>query len=174
MTIEERIEALEKEVQVLKDIEAIKELKGRYFRCLDGKDWDGLEETFSPSIETSYSNGKLAFHGPKEVTNYFKSAMPPEQVTYHQGHTPEIEIIDENNAVGKWYLQDRVIYVDGKYKGVEINGAAFYTDRYEKVDGQWLIAETGYIRVFEEMIPKRDPSIRMTANMHAPKEPKAE
>lgn len=37
MTVEERLDALEKEVQRLRDIEAIKELKGKYFRCLDGK-----------------------------------------------------------------------------------------------------------------------------------------
>ena len=66
MTLEERVEALEKELQKMKDIEAIKELKGKYFRCLDGKMWDELETTLSPNIVTSYSNGKLVFHSPKE------------------------------------------------------------------------------------------------------------
>lgn len=61
MTLEERVEALEKELQKMKDIEAIKELKGKYFRCLDGKMWDELETTLSPNIVTSYSNGKLVF-----------------------------------------------------------------------------------------------------------------
>ena len=32
MTVEERLEALEKEVQQLKDVQAIKELKSKYFR----------------------------------------------------------------------------------------------------------------------------------------------
>ena len=54
MTLEERVEALEKELQKMKDIEAIKELKGKYFRCLDGKMWDELETTLSPNIVTSY------------------------------------------------------------------------------------------------------------------------
>ena len=35
MTVEERLEALEKEVQQLKDVQAIKELKSKYFRALD-------------------------------------------------------------------------------------------------------------------------------------------
>ena len=34
MTVEERLEALEKEVQQLKDVQAIKELKSKYFRAL--------------------------------------------------------------------------------------------------------------------------------------------
>lgn len=72
MTVEERLEALEKEVQRLKDVQAIKELKSKYFRALDTKNWDELETTMTPNISTAYSNGKLVFHGPKEITNYFQ------------------------------------------------------------------------------------------------------
>ena len=64
MTVEERLEALEKEVQRLKDVQAIKELKSKYFRALDTKNWDELETTMTPNISTAYSNGKLVFHGP--------------------------------------------------------------------------------------------------------------
>ena len=65
MTVEERLEALEKEVQRLKDVQAIKELKSKYFRALDTKNWDELETTMTPNISTAYSNGKLVFHGPR-------------------------------------------------------------------------------------------------------------
>ena len=57
MTVEERLEALEKEVQQLKDVQAIKELKSKYFRALDTKNWDELETTMTPNISTAYSNG---------------------------------------------------------------------------------------------------------------------
>ena len=50
MTVEERLEALEKEVQQLKDVQAIKELKSKYFRALDTKNWDELETTMTPNI----------------------------------------------------------------------------------------------------------------------------
>ena len=76
MTIEERLEALEKETQKLRDVIEIMNLKGKYFRCLDSKDWDGLETTFSPNVSTSYSNGKLSFHGPKEVCLLYTSPSP--------------------------------------------------------------------------------------------------
>ena len=52
MTVEERLEALEKEVQQLKDVQAIKELKSKYFRALDTKNWDELETTMTPNIST--------------------------------------------------------------------------------------------------------------------------
>lgn len=167
--MEERIAALEKEIQKINDIEEIKRLKGKYFRCLDGKYWDELETTLSPNIVTSYSDGKLVFKGPKEVTDYFKKVMPSDQITLHMGHTPEIVIDSETTATGRWYLQDKLIFVEGKYKGLEVNGGAFYTDKYEKVDGEWLILETGYVRIYEEAL-QRSEKIHIRTNMHKPKE----
>ena len=139
MTVEERLEALEKEVQQLKDVQAIKELKSKYFRALDTKNWDELETTMTPNISTAYSNGKLVFHGPKEITNYFKESMPDTEITLHQGHNPVIWFESDTVAYGKWYLQDNLIFAEGNpYCGTQIQGSAIYTDKYVKVDGQWL------------------------------------
>lgn len=172
MTIEERIAAMEKDVQMLKDIEEIKALKGKYFRCLDCKRWDELEETLHPDIETSYSNGKLVFHGPKEVTAYFAKSMPDTDLTLHQGHTPEIWFESETVAFGRWYLQDNLIFAQGNpYEGTQVQGSAIYTDKYVKVDGKWLILETGYIRVYEEMF-QRDKSHKITQNLFRKKKAK--
>ena len=110
MTVEERLEALEKEVQRLKDVQAIKELKSKYFRALYTKNWDELETTMTPNISTAYSNGKLVFHGPKEITNYFKESMPDTEITLHQGHNPVIWFESDTVAYGKWYLQDNLIF----------------------------------------------------------------
>ena len=166
MTVEERLDALEKEVQRLKDIEEIKELKGKYFRCLDSKNWDLLETTLSPNVHTEYSNGHLRFDGPQQVTNYFKENMPKTQVTLHQGHTPEFEFESDKVAYGRWYLQDIVMFTEGSdFAGTQLNGSAFYRDKYEKIEGQWLIVETGYMRVYEEVL-KRDDTHKFTRNMH--------
>jgi bile-acid 7alpha-dehydratase len=142
MTVEERLEALEKEVQRLKDVQAIKELKSKYFRALDTKNWDELETTMTPNISTAYSNGKLVFHGPKEITNYFKESMPDTEITLHQGHNPVIWFESDTVAYGKWYLQDNLIFAEGNpYCGTQIQGSAIYTDKYVKVDGEWLIED---------------------------------
>lgn len=166
MTLEERVIALEKEIQKINDIEAIKALKGKYFRCLDSKLWDELETTLSPNIVTSYSDGKLVFRSPKEVTGYLSKAMPVEEISLHMGHTPEIEIESETTATGRWYLEDKLIFTDGKYKGIGVNGGAFYLDKYEKIDGQWYILETGYTRIYEEHF-RRDEKINILTNMHS-------
>jgi hypothetical protein len=36
--------------QELWEIEAIKQLKARYFRLMDAKDWRGLAEVFTPDV----------------------------------------------------------------------------------------------------------------------------
>lgn len=172
MTVEERLEALEKEVQRLKDIDEIKCLKARYFAALDTKDWEALKATFHPDIETAYSDGKLVFHGPEEVANYMAESMPQTEITLHQGHTPEIEIISDTEAIGHWYLQDNLIFAkDNPYEGLQIQGSALYTDKYVKVDGKWLILETGYLRIYEESF-QRDSTHRIRINMFRPKKKK--
>jgi len=135
MTVEERLEALEKEIQQLKDVQAIKELKSRYLYAMDTKDWEAFAATMAPDIETSYSDGKLKFHGPKEVTDYISKSMPKTEITLHQGHNPQIWFESDTVAYGKWYLQDDLLFDKGDpYEGLEIRGSAIYTDKYVKID----------------------------------------
>ena len=36
--------------------------------------------------------------------------------------------------------------------GEKMEGAAYYYDDYSKIDGEWVIQTTGYVRIFESMI----------------------
>ena len=75
-------------------------------------------------------------------------------------------------AYGKWYLQDNLIFAEGNpYCGTQIQGSAIYTDKYVKVDGEWLIEDTGYLRVYEESF-QRDKTHRIRINMFRPKKKK--
>ena len=51
----ERTSELERRIQALEDVEAIKRLKHRYWRCLDLKLWDELAGCFAPdaSVRTT-------------------------------------------------------------------------------------------------------------------------
>ena len=52
--------------------------------------------------------------------------------------------------------------------GINVQGAAFYTDRYVKVADRWLIAHTGYRRTYEELLPRaRLEGLRLTADWWA-------
>ena len=74
-------------------------------------------------------------------------------LTLHQGHTPEITLLDKNNASGIWYLEDTVVALEANLR---IYGAAIYTDEYHKEQSEWRINTTSYKRIFEcaEPLPK--------------------
>lgn len=159
--MENRLSELEKKVQKLSDTEEIKALKGKYLRCLDTKDWDGIRETFAPGIKTDYSDGKYSFDNPDDIVAFLAKSMPSSVITQHQCHTPEIWFESDTVAWGYWYLQDYLIIPEHEMR---LKGTAIYKDKYEKVDGKWLILETGYTRVFEERWKVQDHQIPI--NMH--------
>lgn len=155
---------LEKRIQRLEDIEAIKALMGKYYRCLDLKAWDDLKTCFSPNVVTSYSDGKLCFNGPDETVGFFAKVMgPDDQISQHNGHTPEIHIIDETTAEGHWYLQDYLVI---RKHNVGLRGTAIYTIKYEKINGEWKILDIGYNRIFEERWDRSDYNKREFTELH--------
>jgi len=164
--LEERLKRLEREIQVLKDIEAIKQLKGKYFRCLDSKLWEELAECFTEDATTSYSGGKYSFKGREAIIKFLKEGLGVGSVSMHQGHHPEIEITGETTAKGIWSFEDYLII---KKVNRGLRGVAFYHDEYAKVNGQWKIKHTGYRRVFEEVWDRGETkSLKITQNMHEP------
>ena len=67
-----------------------------------------------------------------------------------------------DDAAGTWALEDVVVLTD---LGVNVQGAAFYTDHYVKRDGEWRIAHTGYQRTYEELMPRASISgLKITAD----------
>ena len=78
-------------------IEDIRALKARYFRCMDEKDWPGLQAVFAPDLvadfrdSTGTRNEALLTHG---AALYVTNLAPILQniTTTHHGHMPEIEI----------------------------------------------------------------------------------
>ena len=97
----------------LEEIEAIKQLKYRYLRCLDSKDWDGLAETLTPDASCAYDSGKYAFEGRDAIMQFLKDALgSPTIVSRHHGHHPEIDLSGETSARGVWYLEDYVVFGD--------------------------------------------------------------
>jgi len=98
---------------------------------------------------TSYDSGRYAFEGRDAILDFLRGALGSKRViSMHHGHHPEIEFTGEGSAVGTWYLEDKVIFLDAK---TVLRGAAFYRDEYARVDGQWKIRSTGYERTFEEV-----------------------
>ena len=146
--------------QDLVEIEAIKQLKYRYARLLDTKEFDSLGDLFVEEATASYSGGQLSYKGRDAIIGFLRAALGASgMLTSHLVGQPEIELTGPDTAEGRWALQDMVIVVE---RSLEIRGTAFYEDRYVKRDGAWKFMHTGYRRVYEEMGP-RPPEATITA-----------
>jgi hypothetical protein len=133
----------------LEEIEAIKQLKYRYFRALDCKQWDDLGATLTDDARTAYDSGKYAFQGRDAILGFLRDALgSPRVISLHHGHHPEIELTSDTAAHATWYLEDMVIFRDSN---TVLHGAGFYQDEYVKVNGSWKIRATGYERTFERI-----------------------
>jgi hypothetical protein len=149
-------------MHALIEIEAIKQLKGRYQRGVDTKDWALLKTVFSEDARSVYNAGKHAFGDRDAIINFLKSSLgSPNIQTMHHAHTPEIEITSDTTATGTWYLEDFVLTAlpsDTTPNGTVLHGTGIYHDEYVKVDGEWKISLTGYDRIFQDIQPRAEGS----------------
>ena len=125
-------------------VEEIKQLKYRYLRTLDLKQWDAFEQCFVPEATGDYGEG-LAFPDRDALVGYMRENLGPTLVTMHQCHHPEIAV-DGDTATGRWYLEDKVISEESRFL---LEGAAFYEDRYVRTADGWRFAHTGYRRLYD-------------------------
>jgi hypothetical protein len=96
------------------DIEAIKQLKARYFRTMDTKDWDAMREVFTDDVvmDTTASGGNV-ITGAEQCIAFLREAIG-DVVTVHHGHTPEIELKSPTTAVGIWAMEDMLRWPGGR------------------------------------------------------------
>lgn len=142
------LDALRGDIQRLMDIEAIKQLKHAYFRCVDTANFDELATFFHDDITVHFVGGHYEWklQGADQVIASQRQAFTRRAVGHHNGHHPEIQLLSETEATGLWYLADNMWVLDHQHF---TTGTALYWDRYEKVDGRWLIRETRYRRIYE-------------------------
>ena len=130
----------------LVEIEAIKQLKARYCRYLDTKDWAAWRAIFTDDFlsDTAEAGGKM-IAGADEFVAFTRKSLR-NQATVHQVHAPEIELTSATTARGVWALEDVVRFGPG----VNLRGYGHYTETYEKVGGQWLISSSKLTRLRED------------------------
>lgn len=124
-------------------VREIEQLKYRYVRCLDTKDWDGFAACLLPDATADYAG--LEFPDREALVGYLRESLGAGVVTLHHVHHPEIDV-DGDLATGRWALEDRVLAEAFDFC---LEGAAYYEDRYRRTDDGWRIAHTGYRRTFE-------------------------
>jgi hypothetical protein len=131
------------------DIEAIRQLKARYCRTLDTKDWAGFRRIFTDhvTIDTTDSGGPVITGGDAHIA--FLRQTLGERRTVHAAYMPEIELTSETTATGVWAMQDLVDLPDGG----ELRGYGHYHETYEKSDDGWRIATLRLTRLRMDLRP---------------------
>jgi len=154
------LEELRTRIRVLEDIEAIRRLRNKYFRCLDGRLWDEMAGCFADDVDASYFNGELKFSGRDALVQFFKLGLTDVLIGMHHGHHPEIEITSETTARGTWGLHNYLIDKKNN-RGQRIAGV--YQDEYVKKDGRWQIKSIVCNQIFQENWDRNDtPSLKLT------------
>ena len=142
------IEELRKDIQRLMDMEAIRQLKHAYFRCIDTANKEELATLFHDDVEVHFIGGSYEWKltGKDAYLASIGESFTCHSVGHHNGHQPEIQMLSETEATGIWYLADEMWMRNVKYA---VKGTALYWDRYVKDGGRWLIRETRYRRIYE-------------------------
>lgn len=134
------------------DKEAIRQLKARYFRLMDGKDWASWHGLFTPDVvvrvDSEVSNGSdlvrpFALPAGRDAFVAHISDTLRGVLTVHHGHMPEIDLLSATSATGVWAMEDLLKWPDG----MTLHGYGHYRETYRKDDGEWRIATLDLTRL---------------------------
>ncbi|MDR5699125.1 nuclear transport factor 2 family protein [Agromyces aerolatus] len=142
------------------EIESIRQLKARYFRTLDTKDWDGFKAVFTEdaaigpvdngfteeliALRSAESRAPVTASGIDAFVERVATNIGP-LISTHHGHQPEIELTSEDEATGIWAMEDVLVWPADGYR---LRGTGHYWETYRKVDGEWKIASLKLTRLY--------------------------
>ncbi|MNF40682.1 Bile acid 7-alpha dehydratase [compost metagenome] len=133
MTLEQRIAGLEA-------LEAIRQLKHRYFNACDLKQVEVIRDCFAAG-EIVIDYGPIGSFQDRDsfVALYQSMACNERVIDLHHGANPEIELVAEDEAEARWALY--YFNLDAE-TGATRQLGGIYQDRYRCIDGAWKIVET--------------------------------
>lgn len=138
----------------LQVIDAVKEVKARYFRFLDTKDWDGYGTVFcrnatfdmltgstvDPDDGSSASAASAGFvlEGREQIVAAVRDAVG-ESNTVHHGHCHEVWVDSPDQARGIIAMVDKI--TNSRTGECVLEGYGHYHETYRIEDGEWRIAD---------------------------------
>ena len=148
-------------------IEEIKQLKARYFRLMDTRDFTGMAQVFCKDAVFDCSEG-FGFlpvggswkgeigpvtRGRDAIMKWIEGAFV-RTTSVHHGHCHEVTIKSETEAHGIIAMEDYIRGLDRETK--LLHAAGHYHERYRFEDGAWRIAQTKLTRLFSDGHPPGD------------------
>jgi hypothetical protein len=133
---------LEQRIARLEAVEAIRELKHRYFNACDLKEVAVIRDCFAEgAIAIDY--GPIGSFQDRDsfVALYESLACNERVIDLHHGANPEIELVAEDEAKARWALY--YFNLDAETGATRQLGGV-YQDRYRRIAGQWKIVATEF------------------------------
>lgn len=133
---------LEQRIQALEDIEAIKQLKHRYFLCCDRKQPQAVRDCFVDGPMTiDYGRIGVFDNADAMVEVFERLACQEHIVEMHHAQNPQIELTSPTTAKATWGLY---YYMINTHDDSVTQLGGCYDDEYTRVDGHWKISATRY------------------------------
>ena len=149
------------EVERVLAYEAIKNLKARYFRTIDTKDWTGLQAVFTEDAVFDCRGGlEETPENPvyddeplvgADIIVAFVAGFLASITSVHHGHMPEIELLSADHARAIWPMND-ILRPSGGEPFHILRGSGHYYETYTRKDGEWRIATLRLTRILVEKI----------------------
>ena len=124
------------DADALAALEQIKQLKARYFRLMDTKQWGAMRALFSKDARLLDEESNTGWTGRDAIIDGLARVLAPPVRTVHHGHMPEIELLSDTEARGVWAMND---WVDTPE--FTLDGWGHYHERYVFEDRAWRIAD---------------------------------
>jgi uncharacterized protein (TIGR02246 family) len=141
--LSDQLHELQRRLVEQRDLEAIKQLKARYCRLVDTKDWEGwVDECLTDDVH-------LDIVGTIREGRDDALAMMHETLTggstVHHVYTPEITFTGPDSATGVWAMEDLVRTVGDRARA--FHGYGHYHETYVRTERGWRIATTRLTRL---------------------------
>jgi SnoaL-like domain len=149
-------------VAKLMAIEDIKQLKARYFRFMDTRDWQSMALVFSRNAIFDCSEGSRiqplggettgrigpVTQGRESIIRWIQESFR-NATSVHHGHCHEITIDSPTEAHGVIAMEDYIR--DGDRAKNVVHACGHYHEQYQFEDGAWRISRTKLTRLFSDV-----------------------
>jgi len=154
------------------DLDAIHQLKARYCRFIDTKQWARLSSLFTPDARFE-GLGSAPSGATVEMFVSGISARLAKVVSIHHCHMPEIYFLAADRARGIWAMMDYLEWPEGGepqeargYRGFTAYG--HYEEEYRRTPDGWRIAFLRLTRIRIDPLAQPAPRSDRARVVHSP------
>lgn len=149
------------QLQDIAVVEGVRQLKARYCRFVDTKQWERLKRLFTPEARLS-GFGAVPDGATPDAFVDGVAANLAKAVSIHHVHQPEIAPAGPDRARGVWAMMDYVEFPPDEpspYGARGWVGWGFYEEDYVRHDGVWLIDAMRLARIRMDQLDSDRPAI---------------